>query len=149
MDNVNVPELVRNLGSEDDSTRKMAAFRLQTAIGDPSFADVFIYQGGLPKLKHLTLSATGNTLAYSLASFTNLLELDIGWDWIGPELVDRVREMATCLHFRNEQLMFLVLARPTCRWSPACQYLTRRHVHPGCCRLPSSAQHQRLNALWL
>lgn len=90
-ENVNIVELVRELGSRDDSVKKMAAFKLQNAIGDPSFADVFISHNGLPKLHHLTLTATGNTLAYSLASFSNLLGLDQGWELINSELVDRVR----------------------------------------------------------
>lgn len=99
-ENVNVPELVRDLGSQDDSTRKMAAFKLQSAIGDPSFADVFIYQGGLPKLHYLTLHATGNTLAYSLASFSNLLGLDQGWEWINADLVARVLSPTfTCIRY--------------------------------------------------
>lgn len=94
-ENVNIPDLVRELGSQDDSARKMAAFRLQNMIGDPSFADVFISQDGLPKLHHLTLNATGNTLSYSLASFTNLLGLDQGWEWINPELIERVCHVGT------------------------------------------------------
>ena len=89
-ENVNIPTLVRDLDAQDDSTKKMAVFKLQNAIGDPSFADVFIYQGGLPKLHYLTLNATGNTLAYGLTSFSNLLGLDQGWEWINVELLERV-----------------------------------------------------------
>lgn len=84
-------DLVRELGSEDDSIRKMAAFRLQNLINDPSFADVFISEGGLKVLRFLALKATGNTLAYTLASWTNLLGLDQGWEWINSELIHRVR----------------------------------------------------------
>ena len=85
-----VEKLVHDLAQEDDSTRKMAAFKLQNLIPDPSFADVFISNGGVPTLRFLTLRATGNTLAYSLASLANLLNLDQGWDWINSELVYRV-----------------------------------------------------------
>lgn len=86
-----ISELVERLGKEEDSVRKMAAFKLQSAIGDPSFADVFIAEGGLPKLQHLCLRAMGNTLAYSLTSLSKLLELDQGWEQITPDLIERVR----------------------------------------------------------
>lgn len=85
-----ISELVERLGKPEDSVRKMAAFRLQSAIGDPSFADVFIAQGGLPKLQQLCLRASLNTLAYSLASLSKLLELDLGWDQVTPDLIERV-----------------------------------------------------------
>lgn len=90
MDSVNVSELVARLGAEEESVRKMAVFKLQNAIGDPSFADVFIYEGGLPKLRYLALHSTGNTLAYCLTSLARLLELDKGWDHVTEELIARV-----------------------------------------------------------
>jgi len=90
MDSVNVSELVARLGADDESLRKMAVFKLQSAIGDPSFADVFLYEGGLPKLRALALHATGNTLAYGLTSLARLLELDKGWDHVTDDLVARV-----------------------------------------------------------
>lgn len=83
-------DLVRELSSDDDSLRKMAAFRLQNLIGDPSFADAFISEGGLKALRHLALRASGNTLAYSLTSWSNLLGVDQGWDYIDSELIYRV-----------------------------------------------------------
>ncbi|KAF1989711.1 hypothetical protein K402DRAFT_390678 [Aulographum hederae CBS 113979] len=93
MDDTSIPTLVARLGAEEDSTRKMAVFKLQSAIGDPSFADVFISEGGLPKLRALTLSAGGNTLAYSLSSVARLLELDKGWDVVNQELIGRAVEL--------------------------------------------------------
>ena len=93
MEGVNISELVERLGSEEDSSRKMAAFKLQSNIGDPSFADVFISDGGLTKLHKLALTATGNTLAYSLVSFSHLLEIDKGWEAVDQELVQRVRTL--------------------------------------------------------
>lgn len=90
MDSINVSELVERLGSDEDAVRKMAVFKLQTNIGDPSFADVFILEGGLSKLNYLILHATGNTLAYSLASFSRLLEVDKGWENVNQDLVKRV-----------------------------------------------------------
>lgn len=73
-----------------DAVKKMAVFKLQTNIGDPSFAEVFIAQGGLERLRHLALYSSGNTLAYSLTSFSRLLELDKGWDYVTPDLIARV-----------------------------------------------------------
>lgn len=90
MENLNINDLITRLGSKEDSVRKMAAFKLQNMIGDPSFADVFLLEGGLPKLAWLTVHATGNTLAYSLTSFSRLLELDKGWDYVNSELIERV-----------------------------------------------------------
>ena len=90
MESINVSELVERLGSDEDAVRKMAVFKLQSNIGDPSFADVFILEGGLAKLRYLTMHATGNTLAYSLTSFSRLLEVDKGWDYINQDLVERV-----------------------------------------------------------
>lgn len=95
MDNTNVPELVARLGSDEESVRKMAVFKLQNAIGDPSFADVFIQEGGLSKLRYLALHSTGNTLAYCLTSLSRLLELDKGWDHVTDELIKRVSTRAS------------------------------------------------------
>ncbi|KAL4867865.1 hypothetical protein BDV12DRAFT_111578 [Aspergillus spectabilis] len=89
----NVSELVERLGSEEDAVRKMAVFKLQSSIGDPSFADVFIAEDGLTRLRYLTLHASGNTLAYSLTSFARLLEVDKGWECVDQELVERVVEL--------------------------------------------------------
>ncbi|KAL8663769.1 MAG: hypothetical protein Q9202_003583 [Teloschistes flavicans] len=93
MDRSDVSGLVKSLTSEEDGVRKMAVFKLQSNIGDPSFADIFLSQGGLTKLRYLVLNATGNTLAYSLTSFSRLLEVDKGWDHINQEVVERVVEL--------------------------------------------------------
>ncbi|KAF1911601.1 ELMO/CED-12 family-domain-containing protein [Ampelomyces quisqualis] len=93
MDSVNVSELVARLGAEEESVRKMAVFKLQSAIGDPSFVDVFIYEGGLPKLRFLALHSTGNTLAYCLTSLARLLELDKGWDHVTDDLIERIVDL--------------------------------------------------------
>ena len=90
MESINVQELVERLGSDEDAVRKMAVFKLQANIVDPSFADVFILEGGLQKLRYLALKATGNTLAYSLTSFSRLLEVDKGWEYINQDLIERV-----------------------------------------------------------
>lgn len=90
MEEVTIPELVSQLRSPDDGIRKKAAFRLQDVIGDPAFADNFDHAGGLDALRALALTATGNTLAYSLASLTKLLELDQGWNYVDSRLLERV-----------------------------------------------------------
>ncbi|KAJ5689787.1 hypothetical protein N7462_004179 [Penicillium macrosclerotiorum] len=93
MDNLNVAELVERLGSDEDAVRKMAVFKLQGNVGDPSFAELFIIEGGLTRLRYLTLHANGNTLAYSLTSFARLLEVDKGWECVDQELVERIVEL--------------------------------------------------------
>ena len=90
MESINVSELVERLASDEDPVRKMAVFKLQSNVGDPSFADVFLLEGGLSRLRYLVLHATGNTLAYSLTSFSRLLEVDKGWESVDQELVERV-----------------------------------------------------------
>ncbi|TLD25760.1 putative elmo ced-12 family protein [Venturia nashicola] len=93
MGDINAAELVQRLGSSEDSVRKMAVFKLQSVIGDPSFADVFLLEEGLPKLAYLTLTAHGNTLAYALTSFSRLLELDKGWEFVSGDLIERAVQL--------------------------------------------------------
>jgi engulfment/cell motility protein 1 len=68
----------------------MAAFKLQSLINDPSFAEHFVLVGGLPRLRTLVLESSGNTLAYSLASFARLLEVDQGWEAVNNKVVEKV-----------------------------------------------------------
>lgn len=97
MDQADVPALLSRLQSDEDAMRKMAVFKLQTSINDPSFADVFISSGGLSILRRLIMSTGGNTLAYSLQSLSRLLEVDMGWEIFeatgAGELVERVVEL--------------------------------------------------------
>ncbi|KAI1124690.1 ELMO/CED-12 family-domain-containing protein [Nemania abortiva] len=97
MDQAEIPGLLARLASDEDASRKMAVFKLQSSINDPSFADVFISLGGLVTLRRLIMSSGGNTLAYSLQSLSRLLEVDMGWEiFDGPtsgDLVDRVVEL--------------------------------------------------------
>ncbi|ETN44400.1 uncharacterized protein HMPREF1541_10580 [Cyphellophora europaea CBS 101466] len=92
----NVSELLKSLGSRDDATRKMAAFKLQSLINDPSFAELFVQQGGLPMLRLLILESSGNTLAYGLASFARLLDVDQGWEAVDNAVVEKVVELVVC-----------------------------------------------------
>ncbi|KAI1466803.1 ELMO/CED-12 family-domain-containing protein [Daldinia caldariorum] len=97
MDQADIPALLSRLASDEDAARKMAVFKLQSSINDPSFADVFISSGGLIILRRLIMTTGGNTLAYSLQSLSRLLEVDMGWDiFEGPtagDLVERVVEL--------------------------------------------------------
>ncbi|KAK7900708.1 hypothetical protein LTR67_002992 [Exophiala xenobiotica] len=87
----NLSDLLTGLSSREDASRKMAAFKLQSLINDPSFAEHFVLNGGLPRLRSLVLGSSGNTLAYSLASFARLLEVDQGWEAVnGPVVVELV-----------------------------------------------------------
>ena len=97
MDQLSVAEICDRLGSDEDAVRKMAAFKLQSNVGDPSFAEMFILQGGLPKLKYLIMRASGNTLAYSLASFSRLLEVDKGWECVEQDMIGRVQALESPL----------------------------------------------------
>ncbi|OAP63715.1 hypothetical protein AYL99_02942 [Fonsecaea erecta] len=87
----NLADLLTGLSSPDDASRKMAAFKLQSLINDPSFAEHFVLAGGLPQLRALVLESSGNTLAYSLASFARLLEVDQGWEAVNEQVVKKAR----------------------------------------------------------
>ncbi|KAH8163259.1 hypothetical protein CIB48_g4986 [Xylaria polymorpha] len=97
MDQAEIPSLLSRLASDEDASRKMAVFKLQSSINDPSFADVFISSGGLIILRRLIMNSGGNTLAYSLQSLSRLLEVDMGWEIFDSptsgDLVDRVVEL--------------------------------------------------------
>lgn len=97
MDATDIPTLLQRLDSPEDALRKMAVFKLQSTINDPSFADPFISSGGLSILRRLIMTTGGNTLAYSLQSLTRLLEIDMGWEIFessgSGELVERVVEL--------------------------------------------------------
>ena len=97
MDQADIPALLSRLSSDEDAMRKMAVFKLQSSINDPSFADVFISSGGLYILRRLIMTTGGNTLAYSLQSLSRLLEVDMGWEIFessgAGELVERVVEL--------------------------------------------------------
>ncbi|KAL2444539.1 hypothetical protein ABEF95_017020 [Exophiala dermatitidis] len=92
----NLADLLASLSSNEDAGRKMAAFKLQSLINDPSFAERFVLAGGLPLLRTLILESHGNTLAYSLASFARLLEVDQGWEAVDDRVVEKVVELVVC-----------------------------------------------------
>ena len=116
MEEVNISELVSHLNSPDDALRKKAAFRLQSIIGDLAFVDQLEREGGLTALRSLALNATGNTLAYSLASFSKLLDLDQGFEYVDRRLIQRVcaTMMTKSADGNDRKLIYLVIARRTC-----------------------------------
>jgi hypothetical protein len=105
MDQADIPALLSRLASDEDASRKMAVFKLQSSINDPAFADVFIASGGLVILRRLIMTTGGNTLAYALQSLARLLEVDMGWDvFEGPaagDLVERVVELVVTVPLVN------------------------------------------------
>ena len=45
----------------------------------------------MPVLRAAVLEENGNALAYTLGSFTRLLEMDVGWESVGSDVLERVR----------------------------------------------------------
>jgi engulfment/cell motility protein 1 len=105
MDQADIPSLLARLASDEDASRKMAVFKLQSSINDPSFADVFIASGGLIILRRLIMTTGGNTLAYALQSLSRLLEVDMGWDVFegasAGDLVERIVELVVTVPLVN------------------------------------------------
>jgi engulfment/cell motility protein 1 len=85
-----VATLVAGLVSSSESARKYAVFKLQGLLADPSFADAFIQANGLPALHSCVLESSGNAQAYALGSLLVLLELDVGWEVVDAEVVEKV-----------------------------------------------------------
>lgn len=85
-----VATLVSGLLADTESARKYAVFKLQGLLADPSFADAFIQGDGLPALRACVLDANGNAQAYALGSLVVLLELDMGWEGVDGEVVEKV-----------------------------------------------------------
>ena len=85
-----VDTLVAGLISNSDSTRKYAVFRLQGLLSYPEFAEAFIQRDGLPALREAVLQTTGNTQAYALGGMDKLLALDMGWEGVDPQVIEKV-----------------------------------------------------------
>ncbi|KAI7391420.1 hypothetical protein KC336_g16735, partial [Hortaea werneckii] len=112
-----VSTLIPSLLSEQDSVRKYAVFKLQHALADPSFADSFISASGLLPLRQVILATTGNTQAYALGSLDALLELDVGWEAVDGEVIQKAVELAVGHPLVNIvrnalTLLVLVVGRP-------------------------------------
>lgn len=96
-----VSTLVAGLIAESESARKYAVFKLQGLLADPSFADAFIQGEGLPALRSCVLDANGNAQAYALGSLVVLLELDMGWEGVDGEVVEKVCLFALVVWMRR------------------------------------------------
>ncbi len=92
------------LNSPEEATRKFAAFRLQTAVGNPSFAEEFIGGGGAEIVRHIITTARGTTLSHTLQALANLLDNEQGWEIFETsgvnEFVERLVEILV-----NERLV--------------------------------------------
>jgi engulfment/cell motility protein 1 len=95
-DTPDVDSLVAGLVSTSESARKYAVFKLQGLLADPSFADAFIQGDGLPALHSCVLESSGNAQAYALGSLLVLLELDVGWNVVDAQVVEKVSYADTC-----------------------------------------------------
>ncbi|KAK5117685.1 hypothetical protein LTR62_005108 [Meristemomyces frigidus] len=112
-----VETLVQGLVADNEGTRKYAVFKLQSLLGDPSFADAFIQGDGHIALRQAALDTTGNTQAYAFGSLDALLELDIGWDAVDSPVIDKAVELAVTHPLVNIvrnalRLLVLLVSRP-------------------------------------
>ncbi|TKA31771.1 hypothetical protein B0A50_01849 [Salinomyces thailandicus] len=109
-----LPALITSLISdtEPESARKFAVFKLQHALGDPAYAERFRAAQGLLPLRHVVLTAVGNTQAYALGSLDALLELDVGWEAVDAEVIRKAVELAAghpLINIVRNALLLLVL----------------------------------------
>lgn len=73
---------------------KLATFSLRNLIKERAFLGEFLARGGLEALQEVIQRSTGNTLAYSLLSLQNLLDLeDGGWEGLSPQFAARIVEI--------------------------------------------------------
>ncbi|KAK3066832.1 hypothetical protein LTR53_016654 [Teratosphaeriaceae sp. CCFEE 6253] len=112
-----VATLISGLVSENEGARKYAVFKLQTLLGDPSFADAFIQGDGLYALRQAVLETTGNTQAYAFGSLDALLELDMGWEIVDGAVIDKAVTLAVTHPLVNIvrnvlTLLVLIVSRP-------------------------------------
>jgi len=86
-----VRSIIVGIASDSESARKLSAYHLQSLVGDAAFARAFVQAQGVPALKQVVLEDSGNALAYALGSLTRLLEMDLGWDHLSSDVIERVR----------------------------------------------------------
>jgi engulfment/cell motility protein 1 len=88
-----VRSIIAGIASDSESSRKLSAYHLQSLVSDPAFARAFVQAQGVPALKQVVLEDNGNALAYALGSLTRLLEMDLGWDHLSSDVIERVRKI--------------------------------------------------------
>lgn len=86
-----VRSIIAGITSDSESSRKLSAYHLQSLVSDASFARTFVQAQGVPALKQIVLEENGNALAYALGSLTRLLEMELGWDRLSSDVIERVR----------------------------------------------------------
>ncbi|ORY58625.1 hypothetical protein LY90DRAFT_701520 [Neocallimastix californiae] len=98
---VEAAETVKNMESSDEAVVKRTIFMLQKYIKELEFAEEFIKLGGINNLQKTIMTCEGNTLAYALKSFENLMELDHGWENFSEEFVHMVGTIIVREQFVN------------------------------------------------
>lgn len=86
-----VRSIIAGITSDSESSRKLSAYHLQSLVSDAAFARTFVQAQGVPALKQVILEENGNALAYALGSLTRLLEMELGWDRLSSDVIERVR----------------------------------------------------------
>jgi len=124
--------MVDKLLSFDAATLKLATFSLRNLIKERAFLDQFLRRGGLDALQEVIKRATGNTLAYSLLSMQNLMDLEErGWegldDGFAARIVEIIGQLRVRLFIYHIQLTSLLL--PNSHRTPH-QHLPPRHGPP-------------------
>lgn len=105
-----VASVMTGMTSDLESTRKLTIYHLQHLVADASFADAFVQAGGVTVLKRTVLEESGNALAYALGCLTRLLEMDLGWEVIGADLIEHVRTMPKRLRAASSLSFFFPLS---------------------------------------
>ncbi|KAK5722640.1 hypothetical protein LTR15_005872 [Elasticomyces elasticus] len=112
-----VATLIAGLVAENEGARKYAVFKLQSVLGDPSFAEAFIEADGLFALRQAVLETTGNMQAYAFGSLDTLLELDMGWEIVDAAVIEKAVSLAVTHPLVNIvrnvlTLLVLIVSRP-------------------------------------
>ncbi|KAH0123285.1 hypothetical protein KCU66_g8294, partial [Aureobasidium melanogenum] len=112
-----VRSIIAGITSDSESSRKLSAYHLQSLVSDASFARTFVQAQGVPALKQVVLEENGNALAYALGSLTRLLEMELGWDRLSSDVIERAVQVVVTRPVINVlrnalHLLVLVVSRP-------------------------------------
>ncbi|KAI4724398.1 hypothetical protein E4T49_07851 [Aureobasidium sp. EXF-10728] len=107
-----VRSIIAGITSDSESSRKLSAYHLQSLVSDASFARAFVQAQGVPALKQVVLEDNGNALAYALGSFARLLQMDLGWDRLTSDVIERAVQVVVnrpVINVLRNALLLLVL----------------------------------------
>ncbi|KAI5200703.1 hypothetical protein E4T39_05584 [Aureobasidium subglaciale] len=107
-----VRSIIAGIASDSESSRKLSVYHLQSLVSEPSFARAFVQSQGVPALKQVVLEENGNALAYALGSLTRLLEMDLGWDHLSSDVIERAIQVVVnrpVINVLRNALLLLVL----------------------------------------